>query len=317
MLLANKYVRSGVGGSTFNNIKYVLLLILLLILLIILLWCLLRYCKQKRGSARQVGNSDRNQRLVGSTATSTAEQSATAHGKGHLGNVTATSAPNAPSQKSGDSIKTTLASKTNLQSALYNMRSAETLEVPTTTAYRSQQNTEEDLSNYESQPYYKYQTEGATREDNTDNSPRISTSPNQPLPEQEIVVADGGDLSARGQVNVALNEDDEQLEQYRKGQMSVENFIAGGGTLNISADGNDVEFEQFKAAHQKKMDATMIRREGTMLTTTTTNASTSGGRQSTGIRSRIRRKSFDRPHISTLDNVSAISLDEFWRKSSS
>ncbi|KAI1717319.1 CUB domain-containing protein [Ditylenchus destructor] len=58
--------------------------------------------------------------------------------------------------------------------------------------------------------------------------------------------------------------------------------------------------------------SSMPRREGTMLTTTSTNPPASNA--STGSRFRTRKKSFDRPHVGALDSVSAISMDEFWQK---
>lgn len=130
--------------------------------------------------------------------------------------------------------------------------------------------------------------------DSEANSPRISLTPNQPgfIPEHGTGSPNERE-EGHGMTNMAYARDSEEGGWNRQ-PLHVETSFTqtdGAGTTGGRNHAGALSFA----------------RESTMLTTPS--------HMDTATRARMRAKSFERPHVGVLDNVSAISLDEFWQKS--
>lgn len=135
------------------------------------------------------------------------------------------------------------------------------------------------------------------------NSPKISLSPNQPEWNNEEL-KDDNKFESVAEINMREEPVIDQEQKETANQAIIYNL-----PQQINQQSNETIPKTFKTKNMlpENLDSTILKREFTQLTVATTV-------QSTGSRLRSRRKSIDRPHIGVLDNVSAISLDEFWQK---
>lgn len=183
--------------------------------------------------------------------------------------------------------------------------------------------------------------ERIAKRDESLNSPRISLTPNQPDLNIEHNKKKKNDLrdgpengpkfesviewKSREMQDASEQQKAQELEALSCQKKDKDAIISDPFTIRSASKNNNLETENTEKHeirtnvfpkniqnHIENFDLTTLKREITQLTNAT--QLTSATIQSTGSRLRSRRKSIDRPHIKVLDNVSAISLDEFWQK---
>lgn len=333
--LSSTHLRHGLDDHTFSYTLW-LLLILLLLLLLILFWFLWQRFKKRNVVAASESN-----RLVASTTNSHADVNRPAAGTPLPGRdkpeqVNNKKKPAKAKTASTDAVKRALASSTTHTSgaaaqALQKTDDDDTFLVPDLLPTSS--SNKEDEQPVRQQGFFQAPpAEPAAAED----SPRLRTSPNQPIPtldEAAYVQHQLHTMDSLRSVSPELLPVQVQDEPPTpRAELPLGDAPADRSHLYATAAPTVLQVgtkeEQNKSGHPPSAaaDASRERPLGSALPPVGEPAGTAAAtREPTTIltgpsshRSRTTHPpahGFDRPHVGTLENVSAISLDEFWQDS--
>lgn len=307
--LSSTLVRYGLKNASFN---YTILLIVLLVLLIllILLWLIYQKCK-RRNTIEAVNHSQRTP-ITSETGRRDTSTKTTKISKVETTRATSNSAVSAAKNKtsSTDAVKRIIDSNSQRKSSA------------TETALQ-QAISEEDNNEEQNHTGNRRNSDHAY---NGENSPRIRTRPNQPMPD-DIDLQSSHDsrvqTDARAQIENASRIEHSEVQERDENALHEEPDTprpADRSHLYVENDEEPIRIvskpppKTNNGSPPTQINAVLppvgepnIHREPEP-----TNAT---GFSST--RSRVTHPSsqtFERPHVGTLDNISAISLDEFWQK---
>lgn len=133
--------------------------------------------------------------------------------------------------------------------------------------------------------------------------------------EKKNTMSEQGRQTTKGSRRMNTPEEEEEEEQRMTTMAPLEGSSSVRERENISqvrGGGRECQAESAENEFSQMAERKMPTREGTLFST---GQQTVGSHLSTSTRIRTRRKSFEKPPpVGPLDNVSVISLDEFWQK---
>lgn len=305
--LSSSIIRHGYEKSGTNVIWWLLAIIILLILLM-LLWFIYQKCKRRN----VVGAAEQN-RLVQDSQPSTSGTRP----------ATVPALKTSDKDKKGtstDAVKRVMSSSNTVTAAAEDaLQKAETESTTESTALAIDKE------------IFRQKKEELLQRGTSLTSPRIRTTPNQPVPELKHEVVD-----RRVDSNPVFSDGSEDIEIHgAKDETTPRIEIQPEGDLTPRDDEKTNE-ENVKSNRSKIYEAQNVvqvtkRPEHSINVGTSTTTGTGGmppvgepmvTREETNItiapstyrsRGTQRAHGFERPHVGTLEHVSAISLDEFWQ----
>lgn len=308
--LSNTLIRYGFQTSSFNYTLFLIILIILIIMLIIL-WIIYQKCK--RPNTVEAVNRGQRAPIVAETSRRNSET------KGG---------------KSSDNSRSKSTSKTKSTDAAKRSTNTENQHPSSATEAALQKINEEEQGSLDGQTANRRDSDNAY---NGSNSPRIRTHPNQPIPPTDHNFNSSQDLRRETRVQVSdsdagrlehheIQRKEADLEVHKINKENVEDEPPtprpeqppDRSHLYMEKDDRSIKVIPKPTQQPVNNGSTTplhvalapvgeptIHREPTNVT----------GLSSTRSRgTQVASQNFERPHVGPLDNVSAISLDEFWQR---